>query len=166
MQRRFRSQQGQMWPEVYTDIIEIDTDDRSTAHFRNRRRSNNWVIRQAVAVAIPAGTPKGRRTRARALIAQWANQDWYNTLREKRASNTLLPEAIISLPPGDLQSALRSRHRLLASFVQDSWQVARGVVVQQRQNDLVTSFPCAFTTCTAQAMQGSKEWIVRMISSG
>ncbi len=142
MQRRFKSAQGQMWPEVYTDIIELGVDRRNEAKYRRRRKPFNSVIRLSVVTAIPAGTPHDR-TRARSLIAQWANEYWHQTLREKRAANTLLPEAILSLPPGDLQTALRARHSLLASFVQDSWQVARGTVIQQRHNDLLTSFPWA-----------------------
>lgn len=152
MRRRFKSAQGQMWAEVYSDVIELDTDDRADAKYRLRRKPVNRTIRLSAVTPIPAGTPRGRRTRARALLANWADQDWSQTLLRNRSSNPLLPSTVVTPPFSHIQSGLRARHSLLASFVQDSWQVARGVAIQQRNNDLAAFYPWADWSATVAEM--------------
>jgi hypothetical protein len=139
-QRIFKVSYDLAGDEIYSWVHIRRTDSRAEARYRARRTIPNYAPFLAVVGALPPGGFSPLPAQA-ARAAGWNALHSWQIVRQAIYSNQLLPEAVVTLPDGELQEEYRISARAARWSPYLAWQGLRRQRIESTVNDLQTLYP-------------------------
>jgi len=137
-QRKFTVVYDLAGDEVYSRIQIRRTDQRAAVRFRERRKSSNWSIFQVVFPPLPAGVSTFR---PEVVEARRAGELAWQSRRSRIYENQLLPEAVVTLPDGELQEEYRTAMRAKRWEPWLAWTKRRQTAIEGSLNKGTFNYP-------------------------